>query len=215
MTENWHQNFKSKNREALIAAAKELCMKQSFLNVNIKDVCSAAGISRVTFYKHFQSMDELILAIQVEILESMTGYVKNAVSTEMSGKEMLASMLEAWVNYASTHLGYIKFVLLFDLHYEAYDSGQQLKEQYNLFINREKEQHFLLDALQTGYMDGTLRSEPDPLNTAHFIFVSMMSMLQKMSLASEEDQVTIQSDLRFAKRFVEMLVQHLSNERMA
>ena len=215
MTENWHQNFKSKNREALIAAAKELCMRQSFLNVNIKDVCSAAGISRVTFYKHFQSMDELILAIQVEILESMTGYVKNAASTEMSGKEMLASMLEAWVNYASTHLGYIKFVLLFDLHYEAYDSGQQLKEQYNLFINREKEQHFLLDALQTGYMDGTLRPEPDPLNTAHFIFVSMMSMLQKMSLASEEDQSTIQSDLRFAKRFVEMLVQHLSNERMA
>ncbi|MGG4480480.1 TetR/AcrR family transcriptional regulator [Paenibacillus illinoisensis] len=211
MIENWHQNFKNKNREALIAAAKELCMKQSFLNVNIKDICSEAGISRVTFYKHFQSMDELILAVQVEILESMTGYVKNAASPEMNGQEMLASMLEAWVHYASTHLGYIKFVLLFDLHYDAYDSGQELKEQYNLFIKRKKEQHFLLDALETGYQDGTLKPDPDPLNTAHFIFVSMMSMLQKMSLASEEDHVTVQSDLKFAKRFVEMLVQHLSN----
>ncbi|WP_416296645.1 TetR/AcrR family transcriptional regulator [Paenibacillus illinoisensis] len=211
MTENWHQNFKNKNREALIAAAKELCMKQSFLNVNIKDICSEAGISRVTFYKHFQSMDELILAVQVEILESMTGYVRHAASPEMNGQEMLASMLEAWVHYASTHLGYIKFVLLFDLHYDAYDSGQELKEQYNLFIKRKKEQHFLLDALETGYHDGTLKPDSDPLNTAHFIFVSMMSMLQKMSLASEGDHVTVQSDLKFAKRFVEMLVQHLSN----
>ncbi|MFS0869186.1 TetR/AcrR family transcriptional regulator [Paenibacillus xylanilyticus] len=210
MTENWHQNFKSKNREALIAAAKVLFMKQSFLNVNIKDVCSEAGISRVTFYKHFQSMNELILEVQVEILKSMTGYVKNAADAEMSGKEMLASMLEAWVSYASEHLGYIKFVLLFDLHYEAYDSSKELKEQYNLFINREKEQHFLLDALQIGYMDGTLKPDPDPLNTAHFIFVSMMSLLQKMSLVSEADQETAQSDLRFAKRFVEMLIHHLS-----
>ncbi|NUU76882.1 TetR/AcrR family transcriptional regulator [Paenibacillus xylanilyticus] len=210
MTENWHQNFKSKNREALIAAAKVLFMKQSFLNVNIKDVCSEAGISRVTFYKHFQSMNELILEVQVEILKNMTGYVKNAAAADMSGKEMLASMLEAWVRYASLHLGYIKFVLLFDLHYEAYDSSKELKEQYDLFINREKEQHFLLDALQIGYMDGTLKPDPDPLNTAHFIFVSMMSLLQKMSLVSEADQETAQSDLRFAKRFVEMLVHHLS-----
>ncbi|MGF9696103.1 TetR/AcrR family transcriptional regulator [Paenibacillus sp. MABNR03] len=210
MTENWHKNFKSKNREALIAAAKVLFMKQSFLNVNIKDVCSEAGISRVTFYKHFQSMNELILEVQVEILKNMTGYVKNAAAADMSGKEMLASMLEAWVRYASLHLGYIKFVLLFDLHYEAYDSSKELKEQYDLFINREKEQHFLLDALQIGYMDGTLKPDPDPLNTAHFIFVSMMSLLQKMSLVSEADQETAQSDLRFAKRFVEMLVHHLS-----
>ncbi|GJM71719.1 hypothetical protein HMSSN036_39350 [Paenibacillus macerans] len=98
MTENWHQTLKNKNREELIAAGKELFMKQSFLNVNIKDVCGRAGVSRVTFYKHFQSMDELIFEVQMELLESMTEFVQRTAAGALNGKEQLRSMLDAWID---------------------------------------------------------------------------------------------------------------------
>ncbi|MEK5237373.1 TetR/AcrR family transcriptional regulator [Paenibacillus sp. FSL L8-0470] len=212
MTENWHQNLRNKNREELIAAAKELFMKQSFLKVNIKDVCRVAGVSRVTYYKHFQSIDELIFEVQMEILQSMTQFVGRAASAEMNGKQMLASMLEAWIDYASQHPEYIKFILLFDLHYEAYDSSDELKVQYNNFVNREKERHFLMDALDIGFKDGSLKSDTEPLKTAHFIFMSMMGLLQKMSLIPKGDWNGELQDKQMAKRFVGMLVQHLSGK---
>ncbi|OMD58328.1 TetR/AcrR family transcriptional regulator [Paenibacillus odorifer] len=213
MTENWHQNLKNRNREELIAAAKDLFMKQSFLKVNIKDVCDVAGVSRVTFYKHFQSMNELIFEVQMEILESMTQFVRSAPSSiEMNGKQMLASMLNAWIDYARQHPGYIKFILLFDLHFEAYDYSKELKENYRNFVMRGKERHFLMDALESGVKDGSLKFDTEPLSTAHFIFTSMMGLLQKMSLISKDDFNNELQDIQIANRFVDMLVQYLSTE---
>ncbi|WP_277467798.1 MULTISPECIES: TetR/AcrR family transcriptional regulator [unclassified Paenibacillus] len=127
-------------------------MRESFLKVNVKEICSLAGISRVTFYKHFQSIDELVFEVQIEILENMTGYVKEASSAGMSGRVMLVSMLNAF-EYGTAHPGCIRFILLFDLHYEAYEAGTALKTQYEAFIGREKEQHFLINALETGCGD--------------------------------------------------------------
>lgn len=211
MTENWHQNFKSKNRGALIAAAKELFMEQSFLNVNIKDICSEAGISRVTFYKNFQSLNELVVEVQVEILEDMIDYVKSAATAGMSGRQMLAAMLGAWVKYASEQPGNIKFIVLFDLHFEAYNLSESFKAYYSSIIKRGKEQHFLMDALKAGVEDGTLKSNADSLNTAHFIFTAMMGLLQKMSIVTEEERDSKQDDVMIIDRFVEMILQHLSS----
>lgn len=210
MTENWHQNVRNKNREEIIAAAKTLFMEQSFLNINIKDVCTTAGVSRVTFYRHFQSMDELIYEVQIEILSSMTQFIKNAPSEESSGRQMLASMLEAWISYASQHPEHIKFIVLFDLHYEAYDSNKELQEQYKNFINSEIEKHFLLNALEIGMRDGSLKPNAEPLNNARFIFVSMMSFLQRMCLTPKIDRSIHPQDIQIANRFAAMLVEYFS-----
>ncbi|MCM3699646.1 TetR/AcrR family transcriptional regulator [Paenibacillus macerans] len=204
MIENWHQNLKNKNREELIAAGKELFMKQSFLIVNIKDVCGRAGVSRVTFYKHFQSLDELIFEVQMELLESMAEFVVRTAAGAINGKEKLRSMLDAWMDFAWQHPEYIKFILLFDLHYEAYESNQELKERYERFIHEKKEQHFLIAALEAGKKDGSLKPELEALETAQFIFTSMMGLLQKLSLAPMSQWGLI------PKRFAEMLIQHVS-----
>lgn len=210
MTETWHNNLKTRNREDLIAAAKELFIRESFLKVNVKEICSLAGISRVTFYKHFQSIDELVFEVQVEILENMTGYVKKASSAGMSGREMLVSMLNAWIEYGAAHPGCIRFILLFDLHYEAYEAGTALKTEYEAFIGREKEQHFLMNALEAGMKDGSLLQDPEPLETAHFIFTSMMALLQKMCMSAGQDGQKGQPEIRIARRFAGILIEHLS-----
>jgi AcrR family transcriptional regulator len=72
MSETWHEKVKNINREEIIAAGKELFLKHNFLNVNIKEVCALAGTSRVTFYKYFNTIDELIFEVQIDILNNMT-----------------------------------------------------------------------------------------------------------------------------------------------
>lgn len=89
MNENWHQQIKNQHRDDLIEAGKELFLKYGLLQVKIKDVCTKAELSRVTFYKHFQSMDELLLTVQMQLVEKLTDHVRHAAIPNESGREQL------------------------------------------------------------------------------------------------------------------------------
>src|SRR5256885_4810494 len=49
-------------RERLVAAAIELFYRQGFGAVGIDQVIDAAGVTKTTFYKHFESKDDLMVA---------------------------------------------------------------------------------------------------------------------------------------------------------
>ena len=49
-------------RERLVAAAVELFYRNGFGAVGIDRVISAAGVTKTTFYKHFESKDDLMVA---------------------------------------------------------------------------------------------------------------------------------------------------------
>src|SRR5215470_18008251 len=49
-------------RERLVAAAVELFYRNGFGAIGIDQVIAAAGVTKSTFYKHFESKDDLVLA---------------------------------------------------------------------------------------------------------------------------------------------------------
>jgi AcrR family transcriptional regulator len=49
-------------RDRLVAAAVELFYRQGFTAVGIDQVIAAAGVTKTTFYKHFESKDDLMVA---------------------------------------------------------------------------------------------------------------------------------------------------------
>lgn len=52
----------STGRERLVAAAVELFYRQGFAAVGIDQVIASAGVTKTTFYKHFESKDDLMVA---------------------------------------------------------------------------------------------------------------------------------------------------------
>src|SRR4051812_3811357 len=49
-------------RERLIAAAIELAYRRGFAGVGVDQVIESAGVTKTTFYKHFDGKDDLMLA---------------------------------------------------------------------------------------------------------------------------------------------------------
>src|SRR5687768_6161495 len=49
-------------RERLVAAAVELFYRHGFAAVGIDRVIAAAGVTKTTFYKHFEGKDDLMVA---------------------------------------------------------------------------------------------------------------------------------------------------------
>lgn len=211
MVDSWHQNVKNKNREEIIAAGKELFLKYNFFNVNIKDVCTLAGISRVTFYKHFKTIDELIFEVQMDILKNMTQFLNGKDKCEASGKERIQRMLYGWIDFAKNHKDQMKFIVLFDLYYEAYDSNEELKSKYENFIIEGKNQIVLNEAIIKGIKDKSLREDIDPIKTGYYIFQTIMGLLQRMSytkLPINNDTVTFDD---IAVSVVEMILNSIKN----
>ena len=56
---DFHQRRKQDSRERLLAAAMTQFCDQSYLAVSVEDIASAAGVSRVTFYRHFNNKADI------------------------------------------------------------------------------------------------------------------------------------------------------------
>ncbi len=55
----FHQRRKQDSRERLLAAAMTRFCDRGYLAVSVEDIASAAGVSRMTFYRHFSSKADI------------------------------------------------------------------------------------------------------------------------------------------------------------
>ena len=211
MRETWHEKVKNKNREDIIAAGKELFLKNNFLNVNIKDVCALAGTSRVTFYKYFNTIEELIFEVHIDILNNMTKCIEAADKVEASGIERLRLMLNSWVAFAKHNRDQMKFIILFDLYYECYNSNEALRIKHQKFLSKELNDHFLTIVINKGIEDKSLRGDLDTIKTGYYIFSTIMGVLQRMSSTtlSYENQDVIFEEI--ADTVVDSILNYIKN----
>lgn len=181
MNNNWHLNISNKNREEIIIAGKKLFIENNFHNIKITDICTLAEISRVTFYKNFKTIDELIFEVQINILNNMMQFIKDRSNFTVSGKESIKTVLYAWVDFAKEHKEEMKFIVSFDLYYSSYDLNEELKLKYKKFTNEDYNRSLLKSALDKGIKDGSLKKIIDPLKTGMYIYQTVMGLLQRMS----------------------------------
>lgn len=208
MSDSWHQNVRSKNREEIISAGRKLFLKNNFLNVNIKDVCTLAGVSRVTFYKYFKSIDELIFQVQIDILNHMTDFIIARDNVHASGIERLKIVLCAWIDFAKEFKDQMKYIVLFDLYYEA---NEELIAMYENFISEENDRDFLHSIISKGIKDKSFREDIDPIKTEYYIYQTITGVLQRMSYTKLPRKYGVVSfdDITFS--VVEMIINSIKS----
>ena len=214
ISNSWHSNISSKNREEIILAAKELFLKNNSLNVKITDICTLAGISRVTFYKYFKTIDVLIFEVQMNVLNSMWQFIKDRSDFTRNGKESLESVLNAWVDFAKEHKEEMKFIIIFDLYYSSYDLNEELILKYKNFTAEDFNRSFLRTALAKGIKDGSLKlkGEADASRIGTCIFQTVMGLLQRLSYTTfniEDEAITFNN---IAAQVVEMIIRSIENK---
>lgn len=211
MNNNWHLNISNKNREEILETGKKLFLINSFHDVKITDICSIAGVSRVTFYKYFNTMDELIFEVQMDILKSMLMFIRDKSDLTSNGKDSLKSVLYAWISFAKEHKEEMKFIVSFDLYYSSYDLNEQLKLKYKSFTKEDYNQSLLRAALDKGIKDGSLRENINASKTGMYIYQTVMGLLQRMSYSQitfEYEPITFEE---IAFEVVDTLIESIEN----
>jgi AcrR family transcriptional regulator len=95
-------------RERLIESAVRRFYRDGFRNVGIEQVYSDVGISKTAFYKHFESKDDLMLAVLAEqtrwLQESLQGMIRlRGGSTAMGQFRALFDLVEQIIESEDFH----------------------------------------------------------------------------------------------------------------
>lgn len=211
MNNNWHLNISNKNHQEIIQAGKELFLKNNFYNIKITDICNLAGVSRVTFYKHFNTIDELIFEVQMNILSDMNQFIKEQSIVKTSGKDTIKAVLYAWIDYAKEHKEEMKYIVSFDLYYSSYDLNEELKLKYKSFTVEDYNGSLLKCALAKGIEDGSLKENIDLLKMGIYIHQTVMGLLQRMSYTTFTigcEQITFEE---VTTKVVDMIIKYIES----
>ncbi len=211
MEGNYHSNISNKNREEIILAGKKVFVGSNFLNVKITDICTLAGVSRVTFYKNFNTMDELIFEVQMDILNNIAQFIKDKSDFTGNGKEDVKAVLYSWVDYAKEHKEEIKFIVFFDLYYSSYDLNEELKLKYQKFTHEDYNRSLLKSALAKGVKDESIKKDLDTSKTGMYIYQVFMGLLQRMSYATvtkEFEYITLDE---VCTKAIEVIISSIEN----
>jgi AcrR family transcriptional regulator len=81
-------------RDQLVTAAKALFWKHGIRRVPIEEICREAGISRMTFYKHFHDKDAVIRAILETMEEEGLEHYRSIMKSDSPFPEKVKALVQ-------------------------------------------------------------------------------------------------------------------------
>jgi AcrR family transcriptional regulator len=104
------QERKQRTRQALLDAALVLLEDQSFSSLSLRQVTRTAGIVPTAFYRHFEDMEELGLALIDESFRTLRAMLRAARADPPTTDHMIRNSVELLVGYVHEHEAHFRFI---------------------------------------------------------------------------------------------------------
>ncbi|MCM3271069.1 TetR/AcrR family transcriptional regulator [Paenibacillus elgii] len=171
------EQHRNKRREDIIQGAQQLFLEQGLSLVTLKDVAEFCGISKVTLYKYFKSLDEIIFEVQINVLSAFGRVAYHSPSGD-NGFEKMRRMLEHMISVSEHNAGSVRFIAMFDAFYRENYVNEELESRYISFLRRNTHPFYAI--LEEGISDGSVRSDID-INVLTFTLSNVVvASLQRM-----------------------------------
>ena len=104
------QEQKERTREAILSSALALAQEHGFAQISLRQVARHAGVVPTAFYRHFESMDELGLALVEQSFQTLRQMIRDA----QRDPDVLANIIDAaaevlveTVKQSKAHFGFV------------------------------------------------------------------------------------------------------------
>ena len=173
---------KEKRKEEVIRAAIRVIRNQSIEEVKMTQIAEEAGVGVASVYRYFKTKLELALEagnwLWNEEINKMYIEPKADYFQQYSGAQKVEHFLRVFLKIYKDCPEFFIFLEQFDNYLVKAQVEADRLEQYEIAINRIKET--MLDALEAGKEDGSIRAGLDSqgfyMTTTH----SLMSLSQKL-----------------------------------
>src|ERR1700690_2872743 len=101
---------KLRTREALIDAALRLLEQESFSSLSLREVAREGGIVPTGFYRHFENMQELGLALVDRSFRSLRDMLRGARATADGDEHVIRRSIAVLVADVHEHRAHFRFI---------------------------------------------------------------------------------------------------------
>jgi len=88
------REIKNVKYQSILNAGKRLFWKYGIKKVTVEDICREAGISRMTFYKHFPNKVDLAVYILKQLFNEYYDYFNNLFTSDLAFEEQLKRIIK-------------------------------------------------------------------------------------------------------------------------
>lgn len=188
---------KRERRNKIIAVAKKHFLLNGMQNVQLQDIAKDAGVGIATLYRYFPNKDQLIIAVNNNIMQEMTNTIDQIVNESSTAFEQLDRLLTYYMDLADEPAHqFVKFFKTFEIYK---DEVLNDSENYQTFLHiRRNFADVLLQLVKNGQQDGSLRNDLD-LEVFVFTAVQNVSYFVSEAVLVEHDP-TLTVDLNPKKQ---------------
>lgn len=158
----------SDKRTVIVAAARELFWKYGFRKVSVEEICQKAGLSKMTFYRHFSNKTELAKRIFDKIFDDAYLQFMEILEQNSSPEEKLQKILMMKVEETNN--------ISRDFIQDFYSMREPELAEY---MNSRTQQAWqnVLEGFRKAQADGTFRADfkPEIMLLMSNYFVNMMN----------------------------------------
>ena len=147
-------------KQQIVDTARDLFWKFGFRRVSIEEICSKAGVSKMTFYKHFRNKDELVKYI----IDLITGNAMKKYSDIMNSDISFSDKVEKSIQLKMESADEMSQEFFDDFHKNA---SAELREHFTRLV------HGNLQTIMNDYVEaqkkGDIRKDINPQFILYFL----------------------------------------------
>jgi AcrR family transcriptional regulator len=156
---------REEQRRTLVEAAAYVFAHEGYASASVASILDASGLSRGTFYRHFQDLREVFLAAQKNASDVLFARLEAAFRAQAAPADKLRACVQAYLQFCLEH-GDLSRVF----HREARVSGPEYAELRRRSLDRVA--GLLRAGLAEGVATGQLARLPSDL-TVHAVMVAI------------------------------------------
>ncbi|MGB9766654.1 MAG: TetR/AcrR family transcriptional regulator [Sulfurihydrogenibium sp.] len=154
-------------KEKIILAGSEIIVKEGLRKFTAKNVGNKVGITDAAIYKHFTSLDEIIVEIINRYIARCSQSVDRALAMNLSTEETLKQVMREHIKVLEETKGTVP-ILCFEF---SRSGNKKFFDILHGFVENYKEK--LSNIIEKGKKEGIVREDIDPQETA-MLFVGLI-----------------------------------------
>lgn len=103
---------KGLTKEKIVLAAKEILQRDGFDGFSLRVLAESLEVKASSLYKHFVSLDELILAVDLKVYEEFEALQQEAVSKTKTRQEALLALAMTFREFGEAHPSFYHLLLI-------------------------------------------------------------------------------------------------------
>jgi len=174
---------KLSTKEKILKVGAEIIVKEGLRKFTAKNIADKLGITDAAIFKHFRSMDEIILEIIERYVSRCSQSAIDAVEKGRTVKEKLELLLRSHIDVLEETRGAVP-VLCFEL---SRSEDIKFKKILGEFVESYKSK--ISKIIEDGQMEGSIRKNLDPEDIAMFFIGSIQAKVFAYVISNREGKI--------------------------